>query len=69
MISKERMADIVAAIMEDADEIKAKFNQDSQDYGQLLAYAEVLTIIRDACDPDDLQSIGLAFDIDARYLY
>ena len=39
MISKEKMTDIVAAIMEDADEIKTESNQDSQDYGQLLAYA------------------------------
>lgn len=68
MISKERMADIVASIMEDADEIKAQGNNDAQDFGQLLAYAEALSIIRDACDPDDLATIGLDFDIDKRYL-
>lgn len=68
MISKELMADIVAAIMEDADEIRAKENRDSQDFGQLLAYAEALSIIRDACAGYNLASIGLDFDIDARYL-
>lgn len=68
MISKERMADIVASIMEDADEIKAKGSNDAQDFGQLLAYSEALSIIRDACDPDDLATIGLDFDIDKRYL-
>lgn len=68
MISKERMADIVASIMECADEIRFQEHRDSQDFGQLLAYAESLSIIRDACDPDDLNDIGLDFDIDARYL-
>lgn len=68
MVSKERMSDIVASIMEDADEIKAKGSKNAQDFGQLLAYAEALSIIRDACDPDDLATIGLDFDIDKRYL-
>ena len=53
-MSTERLSDIVAAIKEAADEINAKRSKDSQDYGQLLAYAESLCIIRDACDPDIL---------------
>lgn len=69
MISKERMADIVAAVKEAADEVHAKGARGAQGYGQLLAYAETLSIIRDAVDPDDWAQIGLDFDIDARYLY
>ncbi|WP_322184421.1 hypothetical protein [Neglectibacter caecimuris] len=67
-MSTERLSDIVAAIKEAADEINAKRSKDSQDYGQLLAYAESLCIIRDACDPDILKEIGLDFDIDKKYL-
>ena len=67
-MSNERLADVVASIIEAADEIKGKENRDSQDYGQLLAYAEALSIIRDACDPDVRKEVGLDFDIDKRYL-
>ena len=68
MISGERLRDIVQDIMESADEIKVKTEKDPQDYGQLLGYAEVLSIIRDNVDEDDLSKIGLDFDIDRRYL-
>lgn len=67
-MSNEKLSDIVSAIVDAADEIKSKKKIDSQDFGQLLAYAETLSIIRDACDPDDLEDIGLNFDIDKRYL-
>lgn len=67
-MSNDRLADVVASIIEAADEIKDKKNPDAQDYGQLLAFAEVLSIIRDACEPDLLGEIGLSFDIDKRYL-
>ncbi len=66
-MSNDRLADVVAAITESADEIKNKDKADAQDYGQLLAYAECLSIIRDAYD-GDLSSIGLDYDIDRRYL-
>jgi hypothetical protein len=66
-MSNERLRDVVMAILEAADEIKAKTDGDAQDYGQLLAYAECLSIIRDAYD-GDLLEIGLDFDIDRRYL-
>lgn len=66
-MSNDRLHDIVSAIVEAADEIKGKANADAQDYGQLLAYAESLSIIRDAYD-GDLSEIGLNFDIDKRYL-
>lgn len=68
MISKEIMSDIVFAIIESADEIKSKNNLDSQDFGQLLAYAESLTIIKEACGSEDLADIGLDFDIEKKYL-
>lgn len=64
----DMLADVVAEIMEAADEIKGKISRDAQDYGQLLAYAETLSIIRDACDPGDLKKVNLDFDIDKRYL-
>lgn len=66
-MSDDRLHDIVTAIAEAADEIKKKTDADAQDYGQLLAYAECLSIIRDAYD-GDLSAIGLNFDIDKRYL-
>ena len=66
-MSSERLHDIVSAIVEAADEIKEKRKVDAQDYGQLLAYAECLSIIRDAYD-GNLSEIGLNFDIDKRYL-
>lgn len=68
-MSLDRLADVVASIIEAAEEVKNKDNQDAQDYGQLLAYAEALSIIRDSCALDDLKKIGLDFDIDERYLY
>lgn len=68
-MSLDRLADVVASIIEAAEKVKNKDNQDAQDYGQLLAYAEALSIIRDSCALDDLKKIGLDFDIDERYLY
>ena len=67
-MSINRLGEIVASIVESADEIKAKKNIDSQDYGQLLAYAEVLSIIRDLCDVQEIDTLGLNFDIDKKYL-
>lgn len=67
-MSNEKLSDIIAAIIDAADEIKSKKEIDSQDFGQLLAYSETLSIIKDACDPDILEDIGLNFDIDKRYL-
>ena len=67
-VTKDRLRDVILSIMDAADEIRSKENIDNLDYGQLLAYAEVLSIIRDSCDPDDLQELGLSFDIDKRYL-
>ncbi len=60
--------EIVEGIMEAADELLAVENRNEIQQGQLLAYAESLSIIRDALAGYDLASIGLDFDIDARYL-
>lgn len=67
-MSNEKLADVVANIIDAADEVRNKKTRDAQDYGQLLAYAEALSIIRDAFIPGDLAEIGLNFDIDIRYL-
>ncbi|MCD7837621.1 MAG: hypothetical protein LUG65_01765 [Clostridiales bacterium] len=69
MISYEMMADIVSEIKAQADELLAKEQRNSQDFGQLLAFAEALCIIQDICPAEELAAIGLDFDIDARYLY
>ena len=58
----------VEGIMEAADELLAVENRNEIQQGQLLAYAESLSIIRDALAGYNLASIGLDFDIDARYL-
>lgn len=60
--------EIVEGIMEAADELLAVENRNEIQQGQLLAYAESLSIIRDALAGYDLATIGLDFDIDARYL-
>lgn len=60
--------EIVEGIMEAADELLAVENRNEIQQGQLLAYAESLSIIRDALAGYNLASIGLDFDIDVRYL-
>lgn len=56
--------------VESADELltKGKDQLNLMERGQLLAYAEALSIIRDACTGSDLRKIGLDFDIDRKYL-
>ena len=68
MSSLDKIRDIVTLIMEEADEIRSRENRSEMEFGELLAYAEALCIIRDVCHPDDLAKIGLDFDIDAKYL-
>ena len=67
--SVELMREIVEAIIGAADEIQAKESKSMLEQGQLLAYAESLSIIRDTLSGYDLTEIGLDFDIDERYLY
>ena len=62
--------EIVENITESADELlaKGKNNLNMVEQGQLLAYAEALSIIRDALSGYDLTAISLDFDIDEKYL-
>lgn len=62
--------EIVENIMEAADKLleKGRANLDPVEYGELLAYAESLCIIRDTLSGYDLAAAGLDFDIDSRYL-
>lgn len=67
-MNKNLMKEIVEGIIGAADELLGKKDRDLVDQGQLIAYAEALSIIRDAYAGYDLAEIGLDFDIDAKYL-
>lgn len=67
-MNKNNIREIVEGIVDAADELLEKAERDLVEQGQLIAYAESLSIIRDACAGYDLKEIGLDFDIDARYL-
>ncbi len=67
-MTNNMLSDVVASIVEAADEVRERTDLDAQDFGELLGYAEALSIIQDACDPDERKAIGLDFDIDKRYL-
>lgn len=62
------IADIVDGITEAADELLEIEHRNDVESGELIAYAESLSIIRDAFSGYDLSEIGLDFDIDAKYL-
>lgn len=62
------LREVVEGIVDAADELLALKDRNLVEQGQLIAYAESLSIIRDACAGYDLKEIGLDFDIDARYL-
>ena len=68
-MNKNNIREIVEGIVDAADELLEKTERDLVEQGQLIAYAESLSIIRDACAGYDLKEIGLDFDIDARYLF
>ena len=67
-MNKNIMLEIVEGITDSADELLEKKDRSDMEQGQLLAYAEALSIIRDAWAGNDLSDIGLDFDIDSRYL-
>ena len=67
-MNKNLMKEIVEGIVDAADELLRKKDRDLVEQGQLIAYAESLCIIRDACAGYDLKEIGLDFDVDSRYL-
>ena len=63
------LREITENILEAADELRNREVLDPIEQGQLIAYAEALSIIQDAMAGYDLREISLDFDIDARYLY
>lgn len=67
-MNKNLLKEIVEGIVEAADELLEKKDRDLVEQGQLIAYAESLSIIRDAYSGYDLAEIGLDFDIDDKYL-
>lgn len=67
-MNKNIMKEIVEGIVNAADELLEKKDRDLVEQGQLIAYAESLCIIRDACSGYDLKEINLDFDIDEKYL-
>ena len=67
-MNENLITEIVACIIEAADELLFLENRNEIQQGQLLAYAESLSIIRDALAGYDLSAVGLDFDIDERYL-
>ena len=60
--------EIIENIMEAADEIKQNGAANDTEYGELLAYAESLSIIKDACAGYNLAELGIDFDIEEKYL-
>lgn len=70
-MTENQLQEIVENIKEAADELIAKGRDklDLVEKGQLIGYAEALTIIHDAVSGTDLKKIGLDFDIDEKYLY
>ena len=67
-MNRDILAEIVENIKESAEELKQKENRSEVEYGELLAYAECLSTIKDANAGYDLKALGLDFDIDAEYL-
>ena len=67
-MNKNNIREIVEGIMDAADELLEKPERDLVEDGRLIAYAESLSIIRDACAGYELREIGLDYDIDAKYL-
>lgn len=57
--------DAVVLIKGYAQELRHRNDVES---GELIGYAEALSVLQDACSPDMRREIGLDFDIDAAYL-
>lgn len=67
-MNKSLIIEIVENIKEAADELKALERLDDVQYGELLGYAETLSIIKDAHTGYNLKELGLDFNIDKKYL-
>lgn len=68
-MNKEMLREVIESITEQADEIKSKSEKGDADFGALIAYSECLSIIKDACDEEELKEFGLDFDIEKKYIY
>lgn len=67
-MNEDLMIEIIENIKESADTIKRVKHLNDVQYGELLGYAETLSIIKDSCSGYDLKKLGLDFDIDKKYL-
>ena len=67
-MNSDILFEIIENIKESANELKQKKSRTEVEYGELLAYAECLSIIKSANAGYDLKALGLDFDIDAEYL-
>ena len=67
-MNKNLLLDIITETKENADEVCNSSEKTDYEQGQLLAYATVLSIIRDVLSGYDLKEYGLDFDIDKKYL-
>lgn len=67
-MNEHLMREIAENIIEAADELLEKKRRDLVEQGQLIAYAETLSIIQDALSGYDLAAFSLDFDVDAKYL-
>lgn len=67
-MNRDILVEIIENIKESANELRQKESRTEVEYGELLAYAECLSIIKDANSGYDLEALGLGFDIDAEYL-
>lgn len=62
------MKEAIEQIMELAEELSQLESKNEIERGQLMAYAEVLTIFHDTLPEEDRISLGVDFDADQSYL-
>lgn len=65
---KDILIEVVEEITEEANQLLEQDKTDDMIFGQKLAYATALGIIRDCLSGYDLKEFGLDFDIDKKYL-
>lgn len=66
-MDREHLKDLILNIMHEADGTLQEADSDVR-YGELLGYAEVLTIIKEAIEPDDWEYYNLDFDVEKKYI-
>lgn len=59
--------EIVSRVRQALDTLQRKKPLNDMEYGQLLAHAEILSILQSACAGYDLAEIGLDFDVEKTY--